>query len=223
MRLTKVAHENGATHGAVRLAKDVERRTPAVVLVKPLADGTAEGARVLLEAIDALGVVALGHEGPARAQGIRKDEVGLTQQGAGVIHDLVSCTHEVHPVGHHATRPKAAKVDGHRGRAGATVVAEGHRALVGVHLAAINGRGNIGDVEHAPLEDLVAVDDVQVASCGHVVDRLVTNMPRELRTLCLRDLVGRSLALATATATALALSHVRPPYSIPSMSQRVSM
>ena len=94
---------------------------------------------------------------------------------------------------------------------------------MGVHLAAINGRGNIGDVEHAPLEDLVAVDDVQVASCGHVVDRLVTNMPRELRALCLRDLVHRGLATALALTTALALSHLRPPYSIPSISQRVSM
>ena len=75
VRLAQVAHENGATHGAVRLAKDVERRTPAVVLVKPLADGAAEGARVLLEAIDALGVVALSHEGPACAQGVREDEV----------------------------------------------------------------------------------------------------------------------------------------------------
>ena len=92
-----------------------------------------------------------------------------------------------------------------------------------IYLAAIDCLGNIGDVEHPPLKDLLAVDDVQMAGRGHVVDRLVTNMPRELRALCLGNLVGRSLAIALTPAPALVLSHGRPPYSIPSMSQRVSM
>ena len=159
--LAQKAHEDGVTHGAIGLAQQVEGRGPAAVFLQPGRDRAAEGVGVAVGAEDRLGVDARCDRRVARAGRVEEDQVGVLEQGVGIVPGRRVGAHMVHAVGLHAQGAEAAEVDGHRGAAGTAVEKDGH-GPVGVGRA-VRAERRIGNVEHLAKEFARVVAHVHMA------------------------------------------------------------
>src|SRR6202789_3592710 len=140
----EVIAEGGGAEGAVAFTDEKFRRIPAVVAIEIDVDELGEGFHVL---IDAPEIFVLGFaDGAAEsgADGINEDQIGLVEEGVGVVFNFVGGGRSGRGVGiDHAARAEGTHVQPDRSGTGAAVIDESDGAGGGVfQIGASVGSGN---------------------------------------------------------------------------------
>ena len=143
--VAQVIGQPGGAGGAVAFAREKFGGHPAVVAGQVEPDELAHRLDVPAQSVELLGVLALLRPAVAGADRVNENQVGLVEQGVGVLDQATGGRGRISLVVEpHALGAKTAQMQPDRGGAGASVEAEGDGAGGGVG-GILQG---IGDVEH---------------------------------------------------------------------------